>query len=58
MRVREVAEAIGQHPASVYRRVAAGELASVRLGSSPKAPIRIPSSAFEAFIHERKSWNT
>jgi excisionase family DNA binding protein len=54
MRVQEVAEALGQHPATVYRHVAAGELASVRLGSSPKAPIRIPSSAFEAFIHERK----
>ena len=52
MRVQEVAEALRQHPATIYRHVAAGELDAVRLGSSPKAPIRIPASAFEEWLRK------
>ena len=41
MRVQEVAEELGQHPASIYRKVHAGELPAVRLGEG-RAAIRIP----------------
>jgi excisionase family DNA binding protein len=55
LRIQGVAEALGQHPATVYRHVAAGEIGSVRLGSSPRAPIRIPASAFEEFLHHERN---
>lgn len=42
--------------ASVYRRVARGELNAVRLGSGPSAPIRIPNlSAAQAASVTRSS---
>ena len=46
MRVQEVAEELGQHPASIYRKVHAGELPPVRLGQG-RAAIRIPRDELE-----------
>jgi excisionase family DNA binding protein len=35
---------------TVRRRIAAGDLAAVRLGSSPRAPIRVPADELEAWL--------
>jgi excisionase family DNA binding protein len=41
----EVAELLGVHRASVYRRIQAGELPAIRLGSD--GPLRVRSDALE-----------
>lgn len=46
MRVRDVAEELDQHVATIYRKIATGELRAIRLGSG-RAAIRIPRSALE-----------
>ena len=51
MRVKEVAQALDQHPATVYRKVHSGEIPAVRLGSGT-AGIRIPAREFEAWLYE------
>lgn len=45
--VDEVASEWRQHRATIYRKVAAGEIPSVRLGGE-SAALRIPRSALEA----------
>ena len=51
--VREVALTLRQSERTVRDKIASGDIAAVRIGSGPRAPIRIPSSAFEAFIHTK-----
>src|SRR5215213_5499606 len=50
MRVQEVAHELGQHPATIYRKVATGEIPSVRLGSG-RAAIRVPRDRFERWLY-------
>jgi excisionase family DNA binding protein len=50
MRVREVADELGQHPATIYRKVHSGEIPSVRLGSG-RAAIRVPRAELERWLH-------
>jgi excisionase family DNA binding protein len=50
MRVQEVARELGQHPATVYRKVASGEIPSVRLGPG-RAAIRVPRDEFKRWLH-------
>jgi excisionase family DNA binding protein len=54
MRVREVADELGQHPATIYRKITAGEIPSVRLGSG-RAAIRVPRAEFEQGLHGSNS---
>jgi excisionase family DNA binding protein len=49
MRVRDVADELEQHPATIYRKVATGEIPSVRLGSG-RAAIRVPRPEFERWL--------
>ncbi len=44
--VRELAREWKQHPATIYRKVAAGEIPAVRLGGGTSA-LRIPRAALE-----------
>lgn len=50
MAVKEVARAIDQHPATVYRKIRSGEIPAVRLGSETAA-IRVPSHDFEQWLY-------
>lgn len=49
MRVREVAQVLGQCPETIYRKVQAGELRAVRLGGG-RAALRIPRDELERFL--------
>jgi excisionase family DNA binding protein len=53
MRVKEVAHELGQHPATIYRKVNDGSLPVVRLGDGPRAPIRIDSGELDAWLESR-----
>jgi len=46
----EVARVLGEHPATVYKRVAAGEIGAVRLGNGPRPRIRIPSGELARWL--------
>jgi excisionase family DNA binding protein len=49
MRVKEVAQELGQHEATVYRKVHDGTLPAVRLGGGRSA-LRIRRSDLERFL--------
>ena len=49
-KAREVAEALRVSRDAVYRRIDAGEIAALRIGTGPKAHMRIPSSALADFL--------
>jgi excisionase family DNA binding protein len=49
LRVREVAQILGQCPESVYAKVKTGELAAIRLGHG-RAALRIPRDELERFL--------
>lgn len=42
--VPEFAEALRMHPASIYRRIQAGEIECIRIGSPPGGRLRIRES--------------
>lgn len=50
MTVEQAAELANVSRATLYRRVAAGEVEAVKIGSGPKAPIRIPRTSFLDWI--------
>jgi excisionase family DNA binding protein len=50
--VAEVARALAVSPKTVRRRIASGELAAVRLGRGPKAPVRVDSDAVAGLLVE------
>jgi excisionase family DNA binding protein len=50
LRVEYAAQLLGLQPITVRRRIRAGELASVRLGSGPKAPVRVATSDLAAYV--------
>jgi excisionase family DNA binding protein len=52
MRVKEVAHELGQHPATIYRKVHDGSLPAVRLGVG-RAAIRIDSGELDAWLEAR-----
>src|SRR4029453_9381615 len=52
--VEEVAAEWRQHPATIYRKVAAGEIPAVRLGDGLSA-LRIPRRELEARLAEQMS---
>jgi excisionase family DNA binding protein len=53
--VREVALTLRQSERTIRDKIASGDLQGVRIGSGPRAPIRVEAAELEAFIHERKS---
>jgi len=48
-RVKQVAELLDVHPATVYRAIESGRLAALRVGSG-RGGLRIPREAFAAFV--------
>ena len=52
--VKEVALTPRQSERTVREKIAAGDLAAVRIGSGPKAPIRVDAVELERFIHPSK----
>ncbi|HZS25369.1 MAG TPA: helix-turn-helix domain-containing protein [Gaiellaceae bacterium] len=48
--VAEAAQTLRVSPRTVYNRVRAGELPALRLGSGPKAPIRIDPLDLARFL--------
>jgi excisionase family DNA binding protein len=53
--VREVGHRLGLSPWSVYRRIAAGDLPAVRLGSGPNAPLRVDADELRDWIYREGS---
>jgi excisionase family DNA binding protein len=53
MRVKEVAHELGQHPATIYRKVHDGSLPAVRLGPG-RAAIRIDAGELERWLEARQ----
>ncbi len=49
--VDDVATALRQSRATIYRKLAAGQLESVRLGEPPKAPLRIPAESLWSYVN-------
>jgi len=52
--VREVALTLRQSERTVRDKIASADLPAVRIGSGPRAPIRVEAAELEAFIHDRK----
>ena len=48
--VDEVAQTLRLAPRSVYERISSGELAAIRLGSGPKAPIRVSAEELDRYV--------
>jgi excisionase family DNA binding protein len=48
--VDEVAETLRLAPRSVYDRISSGELTAVRLGTGPKAPIRVRAEDLDRYV--------
>jgi excisionase family DNA binding protein len=53
--VDEVAQALRLAPCSVYERIARGELPAARLGSGPKAPIRVRAEDLDRYLMPKRS---
>jgi excisionase family DNA binding protein len=51
LKVAQVAERIQETPATVYRLIAAGELPAIRLGSSPRSPLRVDAGELHQFVY-------
>lgn len=47
---KETAVMLGLTPATIRRKVAAGEIPAVRLGTRPRAPIRVPADELEEWL--------
>lgn len=52
--VCEVALTLRQSERTVRDKIASGDLRGVRIGSGPRAPIRVGAAELEAFIHPRE----
>jgi excisionase family DNA binding protein len=50
--VREVGHRLGCSPWTVYRRIAAGEIPAVRLGSGSQAPLRVDADELERWLYD------
>ena len=50
LRVDEAASLLRQSRSTLYRKLAAGELRAVRLGDSPRRPLRIPAVEVERYL--------
>jgi excisionase family DNA binding protein len=48
--VGEVALRLRQSPRCVRDKIAAGEIPAVKIGSGPRAPIRVDAAEFEAWL--------
>jgi excisionase family DNA binding protein len=48
-RVDEVAQTLRVRPRAVYERISSGELGAIRIGSGPKAPIRVRADELERY---------
>ena len=46
----EVAQALRLAPRPVYERISSGDLAAIRLGSGPKAPLRVRADELDRYV--------
>ena len=53
--VAETAQALRLSRAAIYKRVAHGHLNPVRLGTGPRAPVRIPARELARYIAMREA---
>ena len=53
--LQQVAERLAQSPRSIRRKVASGELPALRLGTSPKCPLRFVQGEVEAWLYRTES---
>jgi excisionase family DNA binding protein len=51
LKVDQVAERLQVSPWSVYRLVARGDLPAVKLGTGPRAPIRVDADELHQFVY-------
>ena len=54
---KELALAWRQSPGTIRRKIAAGEIPAVRLGTGPRPPIRIPVDELERWLHKPRKEN-
>jgi excisionase family DNA binding protein len=55
LKVGQVAERLQISPWSVYRLVARGDLPAVKVGTGPRAPIRVDADELDAFLYGEPS---
>lgn len=55
MRVKDVALELDQSKSAIYRKIAAGEIPSVRLGSTSRSPLRVPADALEEWLYHSRA---
>jgi len=55
LKVSEVAVLLRQSERTIRDKIAAGDLAAVRIGSGPRAPIRVDAGELERFIHPERN---
>jgi excisionase family DNA binding protein len=51
LKVAQVAERIQETPATVYRLISTGQLPAIRLGSSPRSPLRVDVVELNAYLY-------
>lgn len=51
--VRQAAEALGEHPATVRERLRRGEIRGTKFSDGPRAQWRVTEAALEHFILKR-----
>jgi excisionase family DNA binding protein len=55
--VSEVALMLRQSAGSVYRKLESGDLPGIKLGSSPRAPWRVPAAELDRWlVREGSKW--
>ncbi|CAN5319977.1 hypothetical protein BH18ACT12_BH18ACT12_23700 [soil metagenome] len=50
LKVREVAQRLRISPWTVYRRIAAGEIPAIKLGTGKRAPLRIAEGELDQWL--------
>ncbi len=53
--VPQAAERLAQGVSTIRRKISAGELPAIRLGTGPQAPVRIDPEDLDAWLAERRS---
>jgi excisionase family DNA binding protein len=53
--IREVAQALRQTERTVRDKIASGELTAIRIGSGPRAPIRVDADELERWLLTSRS---
>lgn len=54
MTIDEIARVLRLHPLSVRKRIRAGQLQAVRLGTGPSAPVRVERTELDRYLEESR----